>query len=340
MINTATVIDVGGTHMRWGRWSREGGLINKQSMPTPTFRRNASLSVTQLQALLVETICDIPPRERGTVAGISFGAAMNHLNGTVYASAPLWGSHEAPFDILGALSSKRTDVVWHIVNDVTAALLHAASLPLCAEDQKVMLVTISTGIAARTIYRKNQKIPFDASGLQGEIGHLPASASICGESVALDCDCGEPGHLASYASGPGIARMAELICKRHPELWRVSELGQRVAKGVSFEDAFKSAVIDQDSVAVALLKDVTAPVADVLRTALCLEPDIDRIILTGGVAISLGEHYRESIISHLTDKGIYLTSKYHPEWVNERVTVLEADCLIGAGTAALMEKRV
>ncbi|MCG8711017.1 iron-containing alcohol dehydrogenase [Brenneria sp. 4F2] len=73
----------------------------------------------------------------------------------------LWGSHEAPFDMLGALSSKRADVAWHVVNDVTAALLHAASLPLCAEDQKVMLVTISTGIAARTIYRKNQKIPFD-----------------------------------------------------------------------------------------------------------------------------------------------------------------------------------
>ncbi|WP_158843840.1 ROK family protein [Saccharothrix deserti] len=338
MTGQATVIDVGGTHLRWGSWTPEGGLRDRRSLATPTFRSHPELSVPQLQQRLVDAICDAVPRAGAAIAGVSFGAAMNQHDGTVYASAPMWGPHDAPFDLLGALRLARSDVDWHVVNDVTAALLHVASSPLCAQDRKVLLATISTGIAARTIDRHTRRIPLDASGLQGEIGHLPATASVAGEVVVLTCDCGQPGHLSAYSSGPGIAQVARVLRERRPGDWAESALGRAMADGRPLEEAFKSAVDSGDGLAVELLASVTAPVADVLRTALCLDPDLDRIVLTGGVAYAFGAHYRAALLAGLEARGLYLTSKYTPEWIADRIVVCgvgEADCLVGAGIAAL-----
>ncbi|PRD43707.1 ROK family protein [Phyllobacterium phragmitis] len=333
-----TVIDVGGTHLRWARWTRENGVRDRCSSHTPNFRRHPELPAPQLRKRLVDAICKLVPDEPDAVVGVSFGAALNQLNGTVYASAPLWGAYDVPFDLLDVLSRRRTDVDWHIVNDVTAALLDVASSPLCAQDRKVMLVTISTGIAARTIDRSTMRIPVDASGLQGEIGHLPASAVLFGEPLVLNCDCGKPGHLSAYSSGPGIAQMAQSLRVKRPQDWATSLLGLALAEGLSLEEAFKSAVVAQDSLATKLLDAVTAPIADILRTALCLDPDLDRIVLTGGVAIALGVQYRDAILQHLSSHGLYLTSKYNPNWAADRIVVYETDCLVGAGIAALMAR--
>ncbi|MCF1455073.1 ROK family protein [Agrobacterium vitis] len=336
MTRTATVIDVGGTHVRWAKWSPAGGVYDRRSSPAPNFRRHTELSGLQLQERLINSICELAPDQPNSVVAISLGAALNQLNGTVYASAPLWGDYDAPLHLSAALSDRRPDVQWHVVNDVTAALLHIASLPLCQQDRKVMLATISTGIAARTIDRSTMRIPLDASGLQGEIGHLPASANLFGQPFVLNCDCGEPGHLAAYSSGPGIERVANILREQYPQDWDRSLLALHLQAGASWEHAFKASVIAGDSLATNLLAVVTAPVADVLRTALCLDPDLDRIVLTGGVAVALGDHYRNAILRHLSNQGLYLTSKYNPNWVADRIVVWDADCLFGAGIAAQM----
>lgn len=334
MIQTATVIDIGGTHMRWATWSADKGVGDRTSIPTPGFHQHPNMSVQQLQQRLVKTICDIPVCSQGTTVGISFGAAMNHHTATVYASAPLWGAHNTPFDLYGELIRLRPDVKWHVVNDVTAALLHVITTPLCAQDRKVMVVTISTGIAARTIDRATRHIPFDSCGLQGEIGHLPATTHLIREAEHLLCDCGESNHLSSFSSGRGIARMADLLKVREPQAWADSVLGGTINEGNDFEPAFITALDANDAVANTLLKAVTSPVADVLRTALCLDPDLDRIVLTGGVAVSLGEHYRSAILEHLRTAGLYLTSHLDFDWIASRIVIAEADCLAGAGVAA------
>ncbi|WP_320198587.1 ROK family protein [Agrobacterium sp. rho-13.3] len=336
MTGAVTVIDVGGTHLRWANWTPERGTWGRRSALSPNFRRYPTLSAPELQTRLIDSICDIVPHTDDTIVGLSFGAALNQLTGTVYASAPLWGPYDTPLNVLDILSRKRGDVAWHVVNDVTAALLHVASQELCKQDRKVMLVTISTGIAARTIDRRTSRIPLDASGLQGEIGHLPMSAVLFDRPIILKCDCGEPGHLSAYASGPGIRQMALALRERYPRDWENSLLGH--GDGMPWEETFSSALVAGDSIATKLLDAVTAPVADVLRTALCLDPDLDRIVLTGGVAVGLGAHYRNAILSHLRCKGLYLTSKFTPQWIEDRIVVSDADCLVGAGIAALMER--
>jgi glucokinase len=286
--------------------------------------------------MLVRTMADAVPSEG--IAGVSFGAALDHRTGTVYASAPLWGAHAGTFNLLAALREARPGVRWHVVNDVTAALLHVASTPCAQGLRRVVLVTISTGIACRSIDQRTGEIPVDGCGLQGEIGHLPATVTIGGVSVELRCDCGQPRHVAAFSSGPGIRRLGEALRKRRGHDWESSALGLRLARGEAFESALAAAMDSGDGLAADLLDAATKPVADIVRTALCLDPEIDLVAFTGGVAVALGEHYRAALLAHLTREGLYLTSELDPGWVRDRVVMSEANGLIGAGLAALADE--
>ncbi|MFG2022847.1 ROK family protein [Streptomyces sp. NPDC048825] len=337
MSTAITVFDVGGTHIRQAWWLRGGELRARTSRPSPSFKRFPGATVSELQDMMVRDLCDAAPETPDAVVGISFGAALDHRSGIVYASAPLWGEHSAPYDLRAALASRRRDVRWHIVNDVTAALLHAAAASSRRGHRKVLLATISTGIACRVIDQRQGRIPVDGCGLQGEIGHLPANTELAGRPIELECDCGKTGHVAAYASGPGIARMAQALKRREPGRWAASRLGLLTADGTDFEASLRRALDEQDDLAVELLDAVTAPVAAVLRTALCLDPEIDEAVLTGGVVHGLAQHYQRALMGHLTRQGLYLTSDRTPDWLEQRITVTgpgEADSLAGAGIAA------
>jgi predicted NBD/HSP70 family sugar kinase len=331
-----TVLDVGGTYLRWADWSPVHGLGQVRSSRSPSRARLPDTPVEELQSALVDAMAEpVPP---SGIAGVSFGAALDHRVGTVYASAPLWGASVRPFDLLGALRSARPDVRWHVVNDVTAALLHLADSPPGRERRKILLATISTGIACRTIDRRTGDIPVDGCGLQGEIGHLPASVTLDGVPVDLLCDCGRPGHVAAFSSGPGIRRLGEVLRDRAPGQWDASRIGTRLASAETFEAALTAALDEGDHVATRLLDAATGPVADVVRTALCLDPRIDLVAFTGGVAVGLGDHYRAAVLRHLDRSGLYLTSEREPDWVRDRLVVCgpgQADGLVGAGLAAI-----
>ncbi|MEU1054395.1 ROK family protein [Streptomyces sp. NPDC005876] len=360
MADDITVIDVGGTYLRRATWSPGRGVREVTRRPSPGMRTHPGEPVPALQRRMADALCEaVGPRE--TVAGVSFGAALDHRGGTVYASAPLWGGHSGSFDLLGAVRERRPEVRWHIVNDVTAALLHAASAPHRREHRKLLLATVSTGVACRTLDLRTGTVPVDGAGLQGEIGHLPANPATAAApaipgatgaaTVPADsevptpgapgtvpvCDCGRPGHVAAYASGPGINRLAALARERDPGRWAGSELGRRTGEGQEFEAALRAALDAGDALARDLLATATAPMADVLRTALCLDPEIDEAVLTGGVVHGLGRHYREALLGHLDRTGLYLTSDRAPDWIERRITLAgpgEADPLAGAGIAA------
>ncbi|MCP3758845.1 ROK family protein [Streptomyces sp. TBY4] len=338
-----TVLDVGGTHVRSAAWSPGDGLGDTLNQPSPSRLRHPGTPVEELRERLLATLCAAVPRTPGgSVAGVSFGAALDHRSGTVYGSAPLFGDETTPLDLRGELRTRRPDVRWHIVNDVTAALLHFVSAPHRSGHRKVLLMTVSSGIACRTVDLRSGTIATDGCGLQGEVGHLPARARLAGAPVELLCDCGRPGHVSSYASGPGLRRMADVLRERAPGRWERSHLGRATAGGTAFEPALRAALDAGDELASELLDASTAPVADVLRTALCLDPELDELALSGGVATGLGAHYRASVLGHLRREGLYLTGERAPQWTADRITVCapgEANGLIGAGIAALDAER-
>jgi glucokinase len=282
-----------------------------------------------LVAAMVEPIAAV-----GVVA-VSVGAAMNHRDGTIYASAPLWGVEATPFDLLPALRKARPEVSWILLNDVTAALNHVVTSPLARGSRKVMALTVSTGIACRIVDRRTGTVALDALGLQGEIGHLPVAFAVDGRAVSLRCDCGRVGHLSAYASGPGIRAVAGVLAagESHP-----SDSGPSAGDGATFEQEFSAGVRAGDPDAHRLLSLVTKPVADIMRVALCLDPEIDLVALTGGVATGMGAAYQDAVRAHLADVGLYLTDDLAPGSTAARVVVVpegEADPLVGAGLAAL-----
>ncbi len=331
-----TVFDVGGTFLRRARWSPDDGLAAVHRAPSPSRTTLPGAPVAELRSALVRALAG--PVPGGGVAGVSLGAALDHRTGVVYGSAPLWGAHDEPFDLLGELRRARPDVSWHLVNDVTAALLHLADSPAAVTCRKILLATVSTGIACRVVDRRTGEIPVDGCGLQGEIGHLPATVVLDGRPVDLPCDCGRPRHVAAFSSGPGIRRLAAVVRDRDPGRWAASGAGARLAGGEPFEIAFAAALGEGDRTATALLDAAAGPVADVVRTVLCLDPQIDLIAFTGGVAAGLGDHYRDALLGHLRRQGLYLTGERRPDWVSDRVLVCrpgQADGLVGAGLAAI-----
>jgi predicted NBD/HSP70 family sugar kinase len=334
-----TVLDVGGTHVRHARWSPEEGLGEVTDTPSPSRLRHPGIPLEELRGRLLAAICDaVPAGPAPAVAAISFGAALDQRTGTVYGSAPLFGEETTPLDLPAALGALRPDVEWHVLNDVTAALVHYASQPRHREHRKVLLMTVSSGIACRTIDLRTATVATDPCGLQGEVGHLPAHTELAGQEVELTCDCGRPGHVAAYSSGPGLRRMADVLRDRAPGRWQASSLGRAMADGTPFEEALATALDRSDPLAAELLDAATAPVADVLRTALSLDPELDDLAVTGGVATGLGRHYKASLERHFANEGLYLTSELAPQWLTDRVTVCapgEANGLIGAGLGAL-----
>ncbi|MEU5044960.1 ROK family protein [Streptomyces griseorubiginosus] len=313
--STAFAADIGGT---WVRMRAGGAAEPVERMPSPSRLRHPDRSVPQLRADLVGLLCDRVPA--GARAALSFGAAIDHLTGTVYGSAPLWGDESTPYDVAADLRARRPDVTWHLVNDVTAALLDFAAAHAGPGVRRVAYLTVSSGIALRTADLEQRRIPVDDLGLQGEVGHLPAPLTDPGADILADlpCECGARGHLASVASGPGLVRVARRLGLPRP---------RQVA------DWLPGALAADDPGARRLLELCAAPVAHLLRTLWCLDPHLDLIGVGGGVAEGLAGAYAAEIRRRLATPTSYADRGRDEAWLDERLVFCapgQVDALRGA----------
>ncbi|WP_411754027.1 ROK family protein [Serratia sp. (in: enterobacteria)] len=319
------VFDVGGTYLRSAEWVAGKGAQHIVKEVSPGFIQYPDATLLQLKNRLLAAIEQrVPQQHDGLSASISLGAAINHHSGEVYAAAPLWGSHQVNIDIVEELHALRPDVHWLVMNDLTAMAIHLSQQPICQSVSKVMLITVSSGIACRIFQTSPFHISFDIAGLQGEIGHLPAT----GELPALDCDCGENGHIAAYSSGRGVRHVYEKLYQqrfnRPPDL-------------EDFESNFKQKLDKQDAFCQQVLDLAMRPLADLITTALVLDPSIGLVALSGGVTDSIGLHLKRAILARINEKGPYITAQKYPHDIDERLFLCPlntASGLYGAGIAA------
>lgn len=151
--DTILVIDVGGTWIRSGTWTRGEGLLpgSIRKAPTASYldKEHPDSLGSQLLRMLMQLV---PP---GTArSSISLGAAIDHAEGTLYASAPLSGADTSAFPIVQRLAETRPETEWHVVNDVTAALLAYRDAAPEASGDKILLTTISTGMGPGAYFRR------------------------------------------------------------------------------------------------------------------------------------------------------------------------------------------
>ncbi|CCH32529.1 ROK family protein [Actinosynnema sp. NPDC047251] len=291
--------------------------------------RNTAKPVPGLQADLVDFVVERTREQRRRhgfdAVGVSLGAALNGHTGEVLGSAPLWGGGTAPFNLAAALREALPDVRWTVLNDVSALAVEllAHSLP----GRRATAVTVSSGIACRTIDLRTGHIPLDpVHGVQGEIGHLPARFTALGREVRAHCECGAPDHLAAFSSGRGI----EALLRELPEARPLRDRSPDDVVG-----AFTAAVRGGDPRARSLLDDFTRPLAEVLLHQAVLDPGVERTVLSGGVVDGLGDHYRDSLLRNLAALGLYGIDD--PAYFARRITRASDDglaALRGAGIRA------
>ncbi|MFF0737098.1 ROK family protein [Streptomyces chartreusis] len=316
-MGTVLAADIGGTWVRL----RTGGVgAPVERLRSPSRLNHPDRPVARLREDMVELLCRAAPP--GAHAAISFGAAIDHLTGTVHGSAPLWGAEATPYDMGAALRGHRPDVTWQLVNDVTAALVDFAATHARPGVRRVGYLTVSSGIALRLADVERMRIPVDEQGLQGEIGHLPAMTTGPElQGAGLLCECGAPDHLASFSSGPGIARVA-------------GQLGLDTGSAVA--DWLPQALAADAPLARRLLELCVEPVAHMLRTLWCLDPHLDLLGLGGGVVEGLGAHYSDELRRQLGLATSYADRGRDPAWLADRLVF----CAPGAIDALRGAERV
>lgn len=324
------VFDLGGTWFRWGLYGTTDGLLESWRSPAINYLSHPHLSAAELQQALAGFITDkaheLRRRHRKLVSGsISVGAPVNAHDETVLGSGPLWGPTAQPFRLKSSLCEAIPELEWHVLNDITALLV--PYMGDCSPERmyrKTLLITISTGIGSRLYDHHTGRIPYEpVYGIQGEIGHLTLTFELDGRIVSSHCECGAPNHLNAFCSGRGIAqilrRLPELSPRMHGRLSADSTRSWGEATDDYRLSTFKARLDAGDDTATALLDAFVTPVSRTLAAALSLDPEIDRIILTGGVAHGLGHHYRQSLHRTFLRDGLYQISVHDPQWLARRL---------------------
>jgi 2-epi-5-epi-valiolone synthase len=132
--------------------------------------------------------------------------------------------------------------------------------------------------------------------------------------------------LNAFASGNGIKNVIARTGEVFREAFRLSPLySSDLSQGGSMK-AFGEGLASNDPFCKDLLMAVTAPVAEGIKWHFMLDPEIDRLILTGGVCFFLKEYYRKAILQNLNALQFYplssdqLNDDQHSFW-DERIVL-------------------
>lgn len=341
------VFDLGGTWFRWGQYLPSRELLNCKRTSAINYLSNPELNAVQLQRALTDFVIHRARemQEMGQsmfrVGCISVGAPVNDSDKTVLGSGPLWGPTAGPFPLEQTLKREMPELQWHVVNDVTALLAPYMDGP--GTWKKTLLITISSGVGSRLYDHRAGQIPYDGTyGIQGEIGHLTLTFEFDGRVVSRQCECGGWNHLNAFSSGRGMAQ----ILKTLPNLTVYfgdlfpdsTEFWQRVDDSYRL-NAFKEKLEEGNGAAVSLLDAFVTPLSRTLAVALSLDPEIDRIVMTGGVVHGLGRHYREAMQRTFVRDGLYQISEHDPCYLARRLFWEGADDFGGLRGAGLYAER-
>jgi len=315
--------DLGGTSFRSALITREGRLTGVQRVPSINFRslphRSAPEIVDEIAGYVARTAEAIWPSQkfpgRYPRIAISMGAALDAHTGIILGSGPILGDDSSSFDLARTIRHHLPDARVAIVNDVTASLVAHSLLPGLRHSRRLALITVSTGIASRVLSCSVPHVPVDPTlGTQGEIGHHRIAFWLAGRPLSLQCDCGGSDHLNAFASGNGIQRVLEKVPETFNGEFSKSSLHNCPELSLS---ALLHGLTNGDALARKILKAITAPVAEAIKWHFMLDPEIDQLILTGGVSLSLGNFYLASIFENLSELEFYpLTQDREAFWAD------------------------
>ena len=327
----ACVIDIGGTHIRCAASDGNAALFHVQKKTLEPFNRGRSSGrvwkeIIDAIAGYELSVRKIIPREAPLI--ISFPGPVAYPSRILNAPT-LVGNDTALPDLrleLSNVTGRRT----YLINDISAATWH---LSRTVEDDRFLTVTVSSGIGSKIFDRRHPDGVLDNVPFAGEIGHIRIDPS----SDAMLCDCGGKGHLGAIASGRGIERCARMLARQEPARFERSACVTQFhssADALTNEEHIVPAAREQDAWALEIIRRCTRPLAAALL-AVTASTGLDRIVVIGGFALSMGQRYLDLLQEEMLDACDY-------EILAEKIPGLlvmgnadEEACLQGAAVYAL-----
>jgi len=262
----AVGVDVGGTTVKIGIFSKAGDLFKKWEIPTRT-ENNGQEILPDIAASIRETLQD-NGLSLEQVEGVGIDVPGAVLDSSVVNRAVNLGWGVVP--VSTTLSALIDGVRVEVCNDANAAALGEMWKGGGAGFDNIVMVTLGTGVGGGIIL--GGRILDGAAGAAGEIGHINVN-----EHESAPCGCGKCGHLEQYASATGIANIA---AKKLAEGKKDSSLKQ-------YDEVTAKEVFDEAKKGDALALEIVEEVTDILGRALgiisCVV-DPEAFVIGGGVS--------------------------------------------------------
>lgn len=207
-------VDVGGTSVKLGMFTRSGNLIKKWEIPTD--RENNCANVLPDVASSIRKTLEEEGFTTEDLVGVGLGVP-GPVQPTGYVEVCVnlhWRDRYPGRELSELLDGVRVEAG----NDANVAALGEAWKGGGGGADDAVLFTLGTGVGGGVIV--NGKIITGKHGLGGELGHMHVR-----DEETEFCNCGGKGCLEQVASATGIVREAKRILKRSDADSKMRELG-------------------------------------------------------------------------------------------------------------------
>ncbi|HNZ71387.1 MAG TPA: ROK family protein, partial [Prolixibacteraceae bacterium] len=196
MKKVAIGVDIGGTNTAIGVVDKDGNVMVKTSISTPS-HGDIDKYINELAEAIKEQINSVRLlNEEIEILGIGIGAPNgNYYKGTIEHAPNLSFKGIVPFvQLLKEKFQSLENIA--LTNDANAAAIGEMIYGGAKGMKNFVMYTLGTGVGSGLVVDGN--LVYGADGFAGECGHtmLVPDGRLCG--------CGAKGHLEAYYSAPGM----------------------------------------------------------------------------------------------------------------------------------------
>lgn len=271
-------IDVGGTTVKIGLFSKEGELIEKWEVPTRKEDNGKYILGDIAQSIKENIKAHEIKKEELAGAGVGVPGAVLGFTKVNECVNLGWGNMD-----VGKELSQMLECPVKVTNDANVAALGEMWTGAAADYKNAVMVTLGTGVGGGIIV--DGHIVNGSRGYGGEIGHMTVDPK-----DTRTCNCGKTGCLELYASATGIVFETKKALEESNEETPLRGLKDITAKDI-FDyakqgDAFAGKQVDQLGEKLALAFG---------NIALMVDPEV--FVIGGGVS-KAGDILLDAIAKH------------------------------------------
>ena len=258
-------VDIGGTTIKIGLFSKDGELIEKWEIPTNK-TDNGKHILTEIADFIDRTI-ESKGIDKNDVFGVGLGVpGPVNKNGEVNGCVNLgWNTFnvEKEFNEISGFNVK-------VGNDANVAALGEMWQGAGKGYQDVLMVTLGTGVGGGCVL--DGKIISGMHGAGGEIGHMPVR-----DDEPTACNCGNHGCIEQYVSATGIVTQAKKVLDHDNRPSSLRDYDCLEAKHI-YDEAKNGDEVANEIV------DLTCKILAKSLAQVCCVMDPEIIVIGGGVS--------------------------------------------------------